>query len=120
MLKSYKSLLAVLGIAVLLVGIALAFAGCGGGGGSASIVGKWNNAADKETVEFRADGTMTVETSDGTKRDFKYTAADGKLTLTVEGTDPIPATYKLSGDELTVTGQDSSGSASSTTYKRVK
>jgi Family of unknown function (DUF5640) len=118
-LRSYRSILAVLGIAVLLVGVALAFAGCGGGGGTASVVGKWNSAADKETVEFRADGTMTVETPDG-KMDFKYTAAGGKLTLTVEGADPIPATYKLSGDELTVTGEGGSGGPASTTYKRMK
>jgi hypothetical protein len=101
-------------MAVLVVALALVIGGCGGG--KAGLVGKWYSASEAETVEFTADGKMTVTGDDGTVADLTYTTKDGQITVTVMG-QTATTPYTLAGDSLTVTNLDTQKPV---TYERVK
>jgi hypothetical protein len=97
--RSCRISVAVVCIAVLVVGLALAIGGCGSKSG---LVGKWHSDAQAETVEFTSDGKMTVTSDAGDVTSMTYVAADGKLTLTLADQN-FEVSYVLTGDTLTVT-----------------
>jgi uncharacterized lipoprotein YehR (DUF1307 family) len=93
-------------VAIIAMGIIVAVCACGGGGG---LVGKWSNAAEKETLDLTADGNAVMDGISGT-----YKAEGDKLTLTIEGSEVV-FDYALDGDSLKLTY-----GSESMTYDRVK
>ena len=96
--RSFASVLKVVGIAILVIGVVLAFSGCGS---KAGLVGKWTNPNEAGTMEFTSDGkvVMSGTGSDGT---LDYKAEAGKLTLSAAGVEIATVTYKVDGDTLTM------------------
>jgi hypothetical protein len=111
--RSAVAIVTVVCIAVLVVALALVIGGCGG---KAGLVGKWYSASDAETIEFTADGKMTVTGDDGTVMDLTYTTKDGQITVAVMG-QTATTPYTLDGDTLTVTDLDTQKPV---IYERVK
>jgi hypothetical protein len=94
-------------IAVLAIGIVLAFSACGGD--DASLVGQWTNEGEGETLELTSDGKAVMDDMEGT-----YTAEGGKLTLTILE-QAVVFDYVLDSDSLKLTYE-----GESMTYDRVK
>ncbi len=114
MSRPTTAIVAVVCIAVLVVALALVVGGCGS---KAGLVGKWYSASEAETVEFAADGKMTVTPDTaGDAITLDYVAADGKLTISAAG-QSAEASYTLDGDTLTVTDPDTQEPV---IYERVK
>ena len=68
--------------------------------GPAAIKGQW--AHDTYVYTFNEDGSGTYDAS-GTLMKFKFTAENGKLSITYEGnTEPLVLDYELKGDVLNV------------------
>jgi hypothetical protein len=87
-----------------------------------ALVGKWTEADGAETVDYKADGTMTETLAGGDVVKGKYSFPDaGHIKVELEGPmsamGPIVSPFTLKGDELDVTGVDGSTVAH---YKRVK
>jgi len=93
-------------VCILLV-ISFMAVSCGKAPGSSEILGKWKDTQINRTLEFRQDGTITMENSgvtvDGT---YKLEGKTMELVLTspVAGTEPAKITWKvsLSGQTLVI------------------
>jgi hypothetical protein len=113
MSRPTTAIVAVVCIAVLVVALALVVGGCGS---KAGLVGKWYSASEAETVEFAADGKMTVTDDAGGVTNLDYVAADSKLTLSAGG-QSVEVTYTIDGDTLSVSDPDTQEPVA---YERVK
>jgi hypothetical protein len=130
-----KSLYKLFGIIALIAVIGFSFAACGDGGGGggggglggggSGLVGKWyvtQETADARqeialAYEFRANGKL-IATSLMSDLDLTYTASGGKLTMTIMGYPTgDSADYSISGTELTIFNEGSSGFSNGTYYK---
>jgi hypothetical protein len=85
-----------------------------------AIVGKWTEADGAETIEYKADGTMTETLAGGDVVKGKYSFPDAEhIKVELEGPmsamGPIVSPIKISGDTMDVTGVDGS---SVSHYKR--
>lgn len=124
-MKSAWTKILALMCAVLMV---LSLAACGSDGGSSNggnetvvpateaaptIVGDWKYEGGDYIYHFKEDGTGTYDIS-GSTMNFTYTAEDGKLTITYDGSSPMELQYSIDGDTLNV--KDSFGK--DTIYKR--
>jgi hypothetical protein len=96
--RSFASVLKTVGIAILVIGVVLAFSGCGS---KAGIVGKWTNPSEAGTMEFTSDGKMVMSGTTDSDGTLDYKVAGDKLTLTVLGQE-VTVTYKVDGDKLTM------------------
>lgn len=78
-------------------------AGSSGGSGSGSLVGKWTSATLEETWEFAADGTMTITTEGDDPIAFTYDTEGDALVLVVDGSvEEFSMGYSIAGDVLTI------------------
>ncbi len=112
--RSFASVLKVVGIAILVIGVVLAFGGCGG---KASIVGKWHSASEAETIQFTDDGKMIVTSDSGDAPDeYTYKVDGSKLTVSFMG-QSATTDFTLAGGKLTVTNLDT---GEPVTYDQVK
>lgn len=84
-----------------------------------SIVGKWTEADDVETIEYKADETMTETLAGGDVVKGKYSFPDAAhIKVELEGPmGAIVSPITIKGDEMDITGVDGS---SVSHYKRAK
>jgi hypothetical protein len=102
------------GIAILMIGLVFALGGCGGDD-AGSLVGKWSNEQQEQTIEFKSDGTMSLA-SDGYTMKFTYQIDGNTVHLVMEGGQAAEdMSYALDGDTLTLTSEEQS-----LTYNRVE
>ena len=109
--RSTTCVLTVVGIAMLVIVLALAVVACG----KASIVGKWYLAEEDVTIEFTSDGTVISDEFGGAQPD--YTLEGGKIILKVAGMEVATMGYTLDGDTLTIDDPDTGEPG---TFVRVK
>ncbi|HEY4284859.1 MAG TPA: hypothetical protein VGM62_17485 [Chthoniobacterales bacterium] len=86
------------------------------------LIGKWTEADGVETVEYKADGTMTETLAGGDVMKGKYSFSDAShIKVEFEGPmgamGPIVSPFTMKGDQLDVTGVDGQSVAH---YNRVK
>ena len=93
-----SKLFKLVGIAVLLVGIVLAFSACGGGD---DITGIWKGD-DGMTYDFKDDGTLGLVMEGLGEFSADYEVSDGKITIDMMG-EKVTAPYKLDGNTMTIT-----------------
>lgn len=94
-------------IAVLLVGIVLAFSACGGGGDD--VVGKWKDAATGDIYDFQSGGKMTLTNSLVGEVACTYEVKDGTLSITMtDYNQTVSAPYTIEGSTMTISpaGED--------------
>jgi hypothetical protein len=112
--RSVRRIITAAGIAVLVIGLMLAFGGCG----KSSLVGKWYSSGTGEELEFTSDGKMIV-TSDAQdmiyELDYKVEGSD--VVVSVDGQDVATSAYTLDGDVMTLVDPDT---GQPETYARVK
>ena len=78
-------------------------AGSSEGTGDSSLVGKWTSATLEETWQFAADGTMTITREGADPIPFTYRTEGDTLVLTVDGsTEEFSMGHSIDGDVLTV------------------
>ncbi len=109
---SKSSIFKAVGIMILAIGIILAFSGCGGDSGS--LVGKWTNESEGETIEFRSDGTATVSMGTTGDLDLTYEIDGENVVMGAEGYEQTMG-YSVDGDTLKLTYE-----GESMDYKRVE
>jgi hypothetical protein len=97
--RSFASVLRVMGIAVLVIGVVLAFSGCGG---KAGLVGKWTNPNEAGTLEFTADGKAIFTDTETGNVELTYKVAGDKMTLSLAGLEMATVNYKVDGDTMTM------------------
>jgi hypothetical protein len=76
-----------------------------------AIIGTWSDADGVETVEYKADGTMTETLAGGDVIKARYSFPDAAhIKVEFEGpmsaAGPVVSPFKLNGDQLDVTGVD--------------
>jgi hypothetical protein len=77
--------------------------GPSGGSGSSFLVGKWTSVTLAETWEFAADGTMTITTEGDDPIAFTYSTEGDTLVLVVDGSvEEFSMGYSIAGDVLTI------------------
>lgn len=88
-------------IAFLVVGLVVVCGGCGGGHGD-SLIGRWANEEDGESIEFQPGGTVRLSTGGG-EVEFMYEIDGAVIRLRMEGIeDTLDVGYSLDGDTLTL------------------
>ena len=76
-------------------------------GGVASIVGRWKEPNGTDTTEFHVDGTVTERPASGEMIRGRYSFADGKLKINLEGVpNEIVFTASVSADSLETSDAD--------------
>ena len=89
-------------LVALAVCLAVAVIGCGGDDGG-SLVGKWVSEADGETIEFTADGALSITSGADEGLQFSYKVDGDVIRLSAEGFDRTQdVAYSLDGDTLTL------------------
>lgn len=68
-----------------------------------ALVGTWRSDAEGETIQFTAEGKLTVNADDGTVMEMNYSVQEGGLVLSVDGNVSEPVVYSVEGDVLTMT-----------------
>jgi hypothetical protein len=111
--RSTVSLLTVVGIAVLVIVLALAVVACS----KAGLVGKWASSDTSETIEFTSDGKVLGGGAEMEGLDVTYTTKGDQLTISVLGMDVATVTYSVKGDTLTMDDPDTGEPG---TFNRVK
>ena len=109
--KRWASVLAVAGLVVLVLALALGTVACG----KASLVGKWYDAENDATIEFTSDGKVISDEFGGMEPDYK--AEGGNITITVAGLDVAVMEYTLDGDTLTINDPETGEPATLTRVK---
>jgi hypothetical protein len=109
--RSTTSILTVVGIALLVIVLALAVVACG----KATIVGKWYLAAEDVNIEFTSDGKVISDEFGGAQPD--YVLDGNQIILKVAGMEVASMGYTLDGDTLTIDDPDTGEPG---TFVRVK
>jgi hypothetical protein len=113
--RSFASILKVAGIAILVIGVVLAFSGCGG---KAGLVGKWHSQHTGEKLEFTAGGKMIVTADDQEgSLEFAYRVDGANITVSLDGTEMGTMPWSIDGDVLTMSDPDA---GEPVTYDRAK
>jgi hypothetical protein len=96
--------LAVLFLAVLLMGLATSTTGCSKQ--PESLVGTWRSDQEGETLEFRTDGILYFTTSTGEAETLRWQADDRSLAIGVAGGGTKNFGYSIEDGVLTLTFPD--------------
>lgn len=91
-----SKLFKLVGIAILLVGVVLAFSACGGD----DITGKWIGD-DGVTYDFKGDGTVALVMEGLGELSADYEISGGNITLDMMG-EKVTAPYKIDGNKMTI------------------
>jgi hypothetical protein len=65
-----------------------------------ALLGRWYNEVTNETLEFKADGTVTGTFADSRGMIVNYTTNGNQLTTSVAGLVLVTQTYSIEGDTL--------------------
>ena len=81
-----------------------------------TLVGHWQEPGNSDSVEFRADGTLLEHTPAGDGVRGRYTLAGDRLTIQIDGVDPLA--FDISLNPKTLELRDGNGQV--TRYSRVR
>lgn len=93
-----SKLFKLVGIAILLLGVVLAFSACGGGD---DVTGTWKGD-DGITYEFKDDGTVALQMEGLGDFSAEYEVSGGNITIDMMG-EKVTAPYKIDGNTMTIT-----------------
>jgi hypothetical protein len=71
-----------------------------------AIVGRWQDSSGVETIEFRADGTVTDSPGNGDQLHGRYTLSEDKLGVAMNGIEPLAFTIVINGQTLQLKAAD--------------
>jgi uncharacterized lipoprotein YehR (DUF1307 family) len=96
--RSIAPVLKLVLIAILVVGLVVAFTGCG----KAGLVGKWTNPKEAGTLEFTSDGKAIFTDTETGNVELTYKVEGDKMTLSLAGMEMATVTFKVDGDTMTM------------------